>query len=145
MKNLPRVIFNLALSYWIGSMAYFSFIFAPRVFRVLERPTAAQLQNALFPSYFYSLLGVSFIVLGILIWKRAPRVLQALASTSSAIFYFSAVQLTPKIAQLSLAGMGSSEEFQRLHKLSVTANGSAFFIGLGILVYISIKDKTLSQ
>ncbi|NDE18443.1 DUF4149 domain-containing protein [bacterium] len=43
---------RLSLAIWIGQMVFFGAIFAPRVFRVLERPVAGNLQAHLFPPYF---------------------------------------------------------------------------------------------
>jgi hypothetical protein len=43
---------KLALCLWIGQMIFFVVIFAPRVFKVLPRPLAADLQAAIFPPYY---------------------------------------------------------------------------------------------
>jgi hypothetical protein len=54
---------KLALCFWIGKMLFFVTIFAPRVFKVLERPDAAILQAALFPPYYTAGLICGLVIL----------------------------------------------------------------------------------
>jgi hypothetical protein len=145
MKKTLVVFYQLALSYWIGSMAYFSFLFAPRVFKVLPRPLAGELQNALFPLYFRSLLIASIVVSVSGILLRLPRWTQSISAVSAAIFFYSSWKLSPAIRALGEAGMQSSEEFARLHKLSVGLNGAAFLLALVLAFAWSLRAQPKSS
>ena len=57
MRSLP----GLAVSLWLGAMAFFAFFVAPAAFATLEREAAGRLVSAMFPRYYQA--GV---VLGLL-------------------------------------------------------------------------------
>ncbi len=52
LLSLLGFLRKLALCFWVGEMLFFVVIFAPRVFKVLPRPLAADLQAAIFPPYY---------------------------------------------------------------------------------------------
>src|SRR3954452_22182181 len=49
---LFNVVYLLALTAWVGSIAFFSFGVAPIIFRVLGPESAAKFVRALFPRYY---------------------------------------------------------------------------------------------
>jgi len=58
---------KIALCFWIGQMLFFIAIFAPRVFSVLPRPLAAELQGSIFPAYYVAgLICGGVVVLSLL-------------------------------------------------------------------------------
>jgi hypothetical protein len=54
---------KIALCFWIGQMLFFIAIFAPRVFSILPRPMAAELQGSIFPAYYTAGLVCGLLVL----------------------------------------------------------------------------------
>jgi|GEM_PF-792554 len=54
---------KIALCFWIGQMLFFITIFAPRVFKILPRELAGNLQGSIFPAYYTAGLVCGAIVL----------------------------------------------------------------------------------
>lgn len=70
METLPsitRLLANLSLGLWLGSMVFFSFVAAPRVFAVLEDDAAGRVVNDIFPRYYAvgQALGIVALLAGI--------------------------------------------------------------------------------
>ncbi len=149
-----RYIRRLALVFWLGEMLFFIVIFAPRVFRILERPEAAKLQAAIFPAYYFSgfICGIIILVTSSFIWlasqdlkvvqKKRILGLLALALFSTAIFAYSYWSLTPQIAELQplilaeVVDPAARESFDSLHRWSVQVNGAALIALLILLALL---------
>lgn len=147
---------KLALCFWIGEMLFFVTIFAPRVFRVLEKPDAALLQAALFPPYYFMGFVCGLVVLLSLGFSRYGAhqhfpskrfaLLVGLTAFACSVFAFSRWWITPEILQvqpLLYAADTSTEtltearaQFDFLHKLSVQVNGAALLALLVLLFLI---------
>jgi hypothetical protein len=54
---------KIALCFWIGEMLFFVTIFAPRVFKILPRELAGNLQGSIFPAYYTAGLVCGVVVL----------------------------------------------------------------------------------
>ena len=132
---------KLAFCYWIGEMLFFAFVFAPRVFKVLARPDAGRLQNALFPPYFAGGLICAAVLIGALYFlqknlePRRLKLVLGLLALCSAIFAYLHVFLGPQIRHLQPFVLGGLrlEEFAALHKLSVGLNGIVLMVLLVLL------------
>src|SRR5918994_3764753 len=48
-----RFIFLLSIALWIGGMAFFSFMAAPSIFKVLGREEAGKVVADIFPKYYW--------------------------------------------------------------------------------------------
>ena len=149
MSSVLNFLQRLFLGIWIGEMVFFAAVFAPRVFKVLERHDASKLQNAVFPPYF--MLGlICAAVVGLTLalgvrpsvnWKLWTSV--ACFVFAAGIFAYSRWVFTPKIAALgevmtnpaSLAQVTDEmrAQFQSLHKLSVQSNAGALLALLALL------------
>jgi hypothetical protein len=46
------VIYRLAVTFWVGGVAIFTFVLTPIIFRVNDRDTAGRIVGTLFPGYF---------------------------------------------------------------------------------------------
>lgn len=66
IETALRVIIDVSLGVWLGAMAFFSFVAAPRVFAVLDQD-AGDVVNDIFPRYYVigTGLGVIAFVAGI--------------------------------------------------------------------------------
>lgn len=158
-----RYLQKLALAFWLGEMLFFISVFAPRVFRVLPRDMAGQLQNSIFPGYFT--VGVAcavtlivaqliLIALGMRAPARAkPRRQRTdarsrrqvwtltLSVFAGGIFAYCLWVVTPQLAQLQpqmLANPSAeiSDAFQSLHRWSVRLNAAALFALLALLAVV---------
>ena len=54
---------KIALCFWIGQMLFFITIYAPRVFKILPRELAGDLQGSIFPAYYTAGLICGAVVL----------------------------------------------------------------------------------
>jgi len=112
-----------ALGAWLGVMAFFSFVGAPRAFAVFE-DRGGQYVNDVFPRYYRLGVGlgavafVAALVLGYLAGYGGAT-LVVLASTAVAVLLagYSVQVLIPK---MEAAG---DEGFERYHRQSVILNG----------------------
>jgi hypothetical protein len=146
-RRILTFVQRLALTFWLGEMLFFIIIFAPRVFKVLERPEAAKLQAAIFPAYFLGgvIAGTIFILstfaqsraaTGV---QRAYRLILPLSLAALLVFIYSRWWITPELNALQpqvLAANVSAEirsQFDQLHRLSVHLNGGALLCLLVIL------------
>src|SRR2546428_4446616 len=48
-----RFIYLLSIALWIGGMAFFSFMAAPSIFKVLAREEAGKVVADIFPKYYW--------------------------------------------------------------------------------------------
>jgi len=156
LESVLIYIRKLALAFWIGEMLFFIVIFAPRVFKVLEKPVAAQLQASIFPAYYLAGVICAVLVLISLILSRvlntkpshSPKrywITLGLTMFAGAIFVYSRWSITPDILQIQpilyspdstpQAIAEARGQFDVLHKLSVQSNGSAL-IALLILLFL---------
>lgn len=140
-----------ALSIWVGKTVFFVSVFAPTVFKVLERPEAANLQANIFPKYFG--LGVIttalVLLMSLLINKLIPKsrvfgLTFWLPLIACALYSVLLWHLTPAILKLQpeviLLPKDSTDsvvlEFAKIHSMSTFLNSSAFLIGIVILFLI---------
>jgi len=127
----------------LGVQLFLSFLVAPLAFRVVERPAAVRLMEALFPGYYgfgVVTTGVALVLVLALAWmeRRAPLrwgAVLLLAVTLAGTVYAGHV-LLPRAsaarvrAQAALAGDPAPLEFSRLHRLAVTVNIALFGVGV---------------
>ena len=162
-ESIARYLQKLALAFWLGEMLFFISIFAPRVFKVLPRPMAGELQNNIFPGYFSVGIGCALMIIvtqfylirrnrvGMYWTKNHSQEFRnpvrrygplILASLAGIIFAYCLTAITPRIAELqpALAQGTASEslqaEFTFLHRLSVNLNAVSLLcllVLLGIL------------
>src|ERR1043166_1798081 len=74
MTQAVKWVYLVTLAVWIGSIAFFSFVVAPTVCKVLKPEDAARLQRALFPRYYLVGLlctAIGIVCVGILLADRA--------------------------------------------------------------------------
>lgn len=137
---------KLALCFWIGEMLFFASIFAPRVFRVLPREMAAQLQAAIFPAYFLAgVICAAFLLVALFFLrptmpKRRVQMSLALLALCGGIFTYLYTCLGPQITELrALMAAGTdpaaAASFATLHRLSVGLNGTVL---IALLILLAI-------
>lgn len=133
--TVTSLVADAALGIWLGSMVFFSFLGAPRVFRVLDDAAAARVVNAIFPRYyvFGTALGVVAVAAGLVGgalsgFDPATWALVLAAAVGVVASAYARWVLVPK---MDAAGEGA---FERYHSLSVTLNGVAMLAVAAALV-----------
>lgn len=145
---------KLAFCYVIGQMLFFGAVFAPRVFRILERQDAAALQASIFPAYFLGgLIASTLILLSMLLLRRSKYLtyskgrfyaLTIMSLFTVTIFAYCYFSLNPELSELQQAAIqlpkDSSEpiakEFRSLHHLSTRLNGVVLLLLILLLFFI---------
>lgn len=128
-------VVDMALGAWLGAMAFFSFVAAPRTFAVLDRDDAGRVVNDVFPRYY--LIGValgalalagSLGLIGVGDAGVATAVLVGAVGVAVALAGYARWVLVPK---MDTAG---DDAFDRYHRESVVLNGVTMLaVAVGLL------------
>lgn len=134
-ESLLALVADAALGAWLGAMAFFSFVAAPRIFGVLEEADAGRVVNDIFPRYYEvgvalgGAAAVAALTRGALEgFDAAAAAVAALAALAVATAAYARWVLIPK---MDAAG---DDAFQRYHRQSVLLNGVAMLAVAGALV-----------
>jgi uncharacterized membrane protein len=147
-----RFIYLLSIALWIGGMAFFSFLAAPSIFKVLPREEAGQVVSAIFPKYYWQGIICGAIALAISValgmrerWNILLIVRTIMIGMMVIGVLYSVVILQPKIqavkAQItSFESLSPTDplrlEFGRLHGRSFSVNAAVLLLGV-IVVFIT--------
>jgi uncharacterized membrane protein len=146
MGGLLNFIELLAVSAWMGSILFFSFIVAPSAFRTLGEAEAGKLVRAVFPKYY--LLG---IICGIAIiavhlargflwyWGGMTKPAIVLFALLTAIDIYARQRLTPAANAAREAGPAGKARFTALHRRSVILNAVVLLLGLLYMIWIAVR------
>lgn len=132
LVSITRLVADLALGLWLGTMVFFSFVTAPRVFAVLDAASAGRIVTDIFPRYYVIgvALGIVAFVAGL-----ATGVVAEFDFFLGVFFGGVAIAVTAAgyarwvlIPKMDRAG---DDAFQQYHRQSVLLNGVAL---LGVAV-----------
>ncbi len=144
---IAPVLYRLALAFWVGGIAIFTFVLTPILFRTQPRDLAAKIVGVLFPGYFRWGLACGAVALVCLLLQRGRHFLPSLALlllmlTATA---FQALVVEPKAAALK-EKIGSFEstprdhplrqQFSRLHGISAVCNLGTFAGGVALIILL---------
>ena len=158
VRWLFQFLLVLALSLWVGTIAFFSAVVAPGVFAALDRPAAGNLLSHLFPSYYRAGALCGALALAVLLFlflfdsgSRGLRFLQLmlvllmLGSTLYAgwILEPEAHRLRQERAAASARIVRDEAErrFQKLHTRSVQLNLAVLLLGVAGLGTLAVRKK----
>lgn len=139
------VIYRLAIAFWVGGAALFTFILTPALFKNLDRDAAGSIVGLLFPGYFRWGLACGAIALACLLLARRSHPV-ASAIIIVAMLILTSVQafvIEPKAAAIKkeIPSFVTTppddplrQEFKKLHAVSAVSNLSV--IGGGIVLII---------
>jgi hypothetical protein len=142
-----NVFYRLALTFWVGGVALFTFVLTPVLFRTQPRDLAAKIVGVLFPGYFRWGLACGAVALLCLLLQRGRHFLPALVLlvlmlTATA---YQALVIEPKAAALK-EQIGSFEttprdhplrqQFSRLHGISAACNLATFAGGVALIILL---------
>lgn len=141
------IIYRIAISFWVGGVALFTFVLTPIIFRVNDRDTAGRIVGTLFPGYFKWGLACGAVALfSLLIVRggnfRASLVILLLMLSLTA---FQAFFIEPKAAAIKkeIPSFVTTpkdhplrREFSRLHGMSAVSNISVFAGGVVLIILL---------
>jgi len=153
-----QFLLTLALSIWVGSIAFFSAVVAPGIFAAMERPAAGNLLAQLFPKYYRAGALCGGVALGVLLLlflfdsgSRGLRFFQsALVVFMLAGTLYAGWMLEPRLHQLRrerttapsrLQREEAERRFQKLHARSVRLNLGVLAIGVAGLGTLAVRKK----
>jgi uncharacterized membrane protein len=147
-----RFIYLLSVALWIGGMAFFSFLAAPSIFKVLPREEAGQVVSAIFPKYYWQGIICGAIALATSValgmrerWNILLIVRTIMIGVMAIGVLYSVVILQPKIQAVkaqttSFESLSPTDplrlEFGRLHGRSFSVNAAVLLLGV-IVVFIT--------
>lgn len=123
MEILLEIIADITLGIWLGSIVFFSFVGAPKIFQTLEKKKAGKVVNNIFPNYY--LLGIIAGIIAaiaslvrVYLEFRIYTLITLLGCIMGIIlFIYSRQNLIPKMEKYE------EKQFEKIHKLSVRING----------------------
>jgi uncharacterized membrane protein len=152
MTVVLRFIYLLSVALWIGGIAFFSFLAAPSIFKVLPRQEAGQVVSDIFPKYYWQGIVCGAIALATSValgMRERWNILLIVRTITIGVMVigvlYSVVVLQPKIqavkAQItsfeSLAPTDALRlEFGRLHGRSFSVNAAVLLLGV-IVVFMT--------
>jgi uncharacterized membrane protein len=152
MNVVLRFIYLLSIALWLGGMAFFSFMAAPSIFKVLPREEAGKVVSDIFPKYYWQgfICGAIALVTSVALGVRDRWNMLLIARTIMigvmviGILY-AVVILQPKIQAVkaqttSFESLAPTDplrlEFGRLHGRSFSVNAAVLLLGV-IAIFIT--------
>jgi Domain of unknown function (DUF4149) len=144
--HVVTLLYHLALAFWVGGVALFTFILTPILFKTQPRDLAGKIVGVLFPGYFRWGLGCGGIALLCLLILGAGAFIPALIILllMLAATLFQALFIEPRAKALKQQ-IGSFEttpkehplrrEFSKLHGISAVCNLAVFVGGVVLIVF----------
>jgi uncharacterized membrane protein len=147
MKFLA-VLYRLAVAFWTGGAALFTFILTPAIFARYDRDQAGAIVGVLFPGYFRWGLVCGAVALACLLLAPKRRFKVASAVIIVAMLAATAYQsfvIEPRAAQLKReipsfvttpADDPLRQEFRKLHGISAASNLGVIGGGVALLILL---------
>lgn len=143
--RLLHTLQNLAVSFWVGGAALFTFLLTPTLFRSLDRDQAGLIVGLLFPDYFRWGLGCGLVALACLLLTRGRnfRLHTAIVCVMLVINATQALVIEPRAAAIKqqIPSFMTTppehplrQQFKKLHAIS--ALGNLGVIGGGVILII---------
>ncbi len=145
--QILSIIYRLAIAFWVGGIAIFTFVLTPIIFRVNDRDTAGKIVGTLFPGYFkWGLVCGVIALLTVLILRGKNStaslviILAMLCITSFQAFFIEprAAALKKDIPSFVTTPKDHPlrKEFSRLHAVSAVCNLSVFAGGVVLVILL---------
>lgn len=157
LNIILRFIYLLSLALWIGGMAFFSFIAAPSVFKVLPRDEAGKVVTEIFPKYYWegiicgAIALASSLALGMRTsWSVLLTVRTILLGIMIIAVLYAVLVLEPQVHAVkeqitSFESLSPTDplrlEFGRLHGRSFSVNAAVLLLGIIVLFITAFTMK----
>lgn len=141
------VIYRLAVTFWVGGVAIFTFVLTPIIFRNNDRDTAGGIVGALFPGYFrWGLVCGAMALLTLLILRGNNFITSfAILLVMFTLTAFQGFFIEPRVAALKkeIPSFVTTpkdhplrREFSRLHGVSAICNLTVFAGGVALVILL---------
>jgi hypothetical protein len=136
-------VYVIALTAWVGSILFFSFVVAPVIFTVLGPEAGGKFVRALFPRYYAwgAIAGAialpAYVAVPLCYPEyRGPIIgVQAMVLLGCVLaMLYAGNSLTPAINSARDSGAAGEARFRRLHRRSVRLNALVLVVGIGLLI-----------
>lgn len=147
--SLVAAVYRLALSFWVGGMALFTFVVTPVIFRSQGREAAGKIVGALFPLYFRcAIAAISVAFLARLAAEEAFHGARQWAGTllivtALVLAAYQTYGLAPRMERVKASTVSfeaappddpARREFSRLHGYSMAINLVILLEGAALVV-----------
>jgi len=143
--QITAAIFRLALSFWVGGAALFTFVLTPTLFKTQPRDLAATIVGVLFPGYFWWGLATGSVAVICLLILRGRYFLPTLILLvlMLGLTSYQAFSIEPRAASLKQQIVSfettSKEdplrrEFSKLHGISMACNLVVLLSGIVLII-----------
>ena len=144
---IVSVIYRIAVAFWVGGVAIFTFVLTPILFKSYDRDLAGQIVGQLFPAYFRWNMACGLVSLVALLIMRGRNFTPAVAIilVMLSLSAFGAFYIEPKAAALKKEIHSfvttpkehpARKEFARLHAISAVCNITVFVGGVALIVLL---------
>lgn len=145
--HIAAAICRLAVAFWVGGIALFTFVLTPTIFRVENRDAAGRIVGYLFPGFFRWGLACGAVALVALLVARGKNWVPAavLLAVMLAVTTFQAFYVEPKAASIkeqipsfvtTPKDHPMRREFAKLHGISAVCNLSVFAGGVALIILL---------
>jgi hypothetical protein len=162
MQLTLKFLYLLSITFWIGSIFFFSLITAPSIFKILSRDIAGDLVSDIFPKYYliaYICGGVALtvtIISGIIEntlsrISSALRILILMSMLGLAIYGGAVIRPQTLAARSEMRSLAQAEDpsqyklvktrFDNIHRQSVIMNSIVFLLGIAIVFITAYTYK----
>lgn len=154
--HLLTILFNLAVSCWLGGAALFTFILTPKLFAAYSRDLAGNIVGLLFPGYFRWGLACGAVALLCQLINRGRFAVASLliivlmlllTATQAFVIEPRAAELKQSIASFETTPKDDPVriQFRTLHGLSMAANLAVIVGGLALVILASLPASSAAQ
>jgi len=145
--QIVAAIYRLAVAFWVGGVAIFTFVLTPIIFRSYDRDAAGRIVGFLFPAYFRWGLACGLVGLVCLLAMRGRNFVAALVIilVMLSLSAFGAFYIEPRAAELKrqIPSFVTTpkdhplrREFSKLHAVSAVCNLAVFGGGVVLVVLL---------
>lgn len=140
-------IYRLALAFWVGGAALFTFVLTPTLFKGLDRDLAGNIVGLLFPGYFrWGLICGGIALVCLLLGKRPHMLTSALIIAAMlAVTSLQAFVIEPRAAAIKkeIPSFVTTpddhplrQQFRKLHGISAACNLSVIGGGIALIILL---------
>lgn len=143
--QITTAIFRLALAFWVGGAALFTFVLTPILFKTQPRDLAAKIVGVLFPGYFRWGLATGTVAVICLLILRGRNFLPTLTLLvlMLGLTSYQAFSIEPRAAALKQQIVSFEttskddplrREFSKLHGISMGCNLAVLLSGIVVII-----------
>jgi len=144
MTTFIHFLYLFGLVFWVGSILFFSFFAAPALFKTLDRSSAGEVIEVIFPRYY----AIGYVCAGLILaallagLPEVPAVKLATWGVMAACTAYTGLAINPKVRglkeQIKTVRKPNDKKdlesrFKSLHSLAVKLNAAVLLAGLTLI------------